>query len=163
MPSGDILLQTGRACAGAAAAELSEAAGRASECTRRCGNLGAAWKLLGDAHLALGRTGAADPIQTPSGAPSGPAAGAPKHAPKRRVAALIAGWHARIWSVQKAQRAYAVVLHLAPWEAGTWGDAAVAFGMEAQLRRAHANFMPQAATGLRSQAERLLRGRPTPL
>ena len=155
--------------AGLAAAELGEAAGRASECAKHCGNLGAAWKLLGDTHLAMAWTGA--PLHASMGvgarrADSGKeggesvwAADVPARSAKALVAALLAGWRARIGAVLRARRAYAAALHLAPGAAGAWGDLALAYFAEAQLRRAHRHFAPQQAHALRSEAERLLRGK----
>ncbi|KAK9840650.1 hypothetical protein WJX81_006942 [Elliptochloris bilobata] len=158
---------------GLAAAELAEAAGQASECAQRFGKLGAAWKLLGDTHLAMAWTGfplspGDASIEVSNGKPAAwhgqardeypsPAAGVSAPAPKQRAKALLAGWHARIRAVLEARHAYAVALHLAPEEAGAWGDLALAYFTEAQLKRAHADFMPHAAVALRSQAERLLR------
>jgi len=77
-----------------------------------------------------------------------------------RAAALVAGWAARIEDARAAQRAYAAALHLAPGEGGAWGDVGAALAAEAQLRRAHPRFRPQAAAELRARAERLLRGGP---
>ena len=154
--------------AGLAAAELGEAAGRASECAKRCGNLGAAWKLVGDTHLAMAWTGA--PLHAGMGggarrADRGKeggkavwAADASAPSAKPLVAALLAGWRARIGAVLRARRAYAAALHLAPGAAGAWGDLALAYFAEAQLRRAHRHFAPQQALALRLKAERLLRG-----
>jgi hypothetical protein len=156
-----------------AAVELVEAAGRAAECTARRGNLSAAWKLLGDAQLALGRTGRqAACCLTPAAPAPGPVLGAaagacsvlpagPIQPPvEQRAAALVAGWAARVEDARAAQRAYAAALHLAPGEGGAWGDVGAALAAEAQLRRAHARVRPQAAAELRARAERLLRGGP---
>ena len=147
-----------------AAVELAEAAGRAAECAARCGNLSAAWKLLGDARLALGQTGrqaACRPAPAAPGHAPGAAAGACSDLPaEQRAAALVAGWAARIEDARAAQRAYAAALHLAPGEGGAWGDVGAALAAEAQLRRAHPRFRPQAAAELRARAERLLRGGP---
>jgi len=154
-----------------AAVELAEAAGRAAECAARCGNLSAAWKLLGDARLALGRTGRqaacrpapAAPGPAPdaaAGACGGPPAGHAWPPAEQRAAALVAGWAARIEDARAAQRAYAAAQHLAPGEGGAWGDVGAALAAEAQLRRAHPRFRPQAAAELRARAERLLRGGP---
>lgn len=157
--------------AGLAAAELGGAAGRACECAKRCGNLGAAWKLVGDTQLAMAWTGAPSHASMGGGArraePSKEggesvwAADAPAPSAKPLVAALLAGWRARIGAVLRAQRAYAAALHLAPGAAGAWGDLALAYFAEAQLRRAHRHFAPQQALALRSKAERLLRGETT--
>ena len=154
--------------AGLAAAELGEAAGRASECAKRCGNLCAAWKLLGDTHLAMAWTGAPKhasmggsekrPDSGKEGGELCQAADDPMPLPKLLVAAMLAGWRARVAAVLKARRAYAVALHLAPGAAGAWGDLALAYFAEAQLRRAHAHFEPRQATALRSKAERHLQG-----
>lgn len=86
------------------------------------------------------------------------AADAPVPSPKLLVAALLAGWRARVDAVLKARRAYAVALHLAPGAAGAWGDLALAYFAEGQLRRAHGRFEAQQAPALRSKAERLLQG-----
>ena len=154
--------------AGLAAAELGEAAGRASECAKRCGNLGAAWKLVGDTHLAMAWTGAPSHASMGAGARRADtgkeggesvwAADAPAPSAKPLVAALLAGWRARIGAVLRARRAYAAALHLAPGAAGAWGDLALAYFAEAQLRRAHRHFAPHQALALRSTSERLLRG-----
>lgn len=123
---------------------------------------------MGDTHLAMAWTGA--PLHasmgggarkadtSKEGGESVWAADAPAPSAKPLVAALLAGWRVRIDAVLRARRAYAAALHLAPGDAGAWGDLASAYFAEAQLRRAHRHFAPQQALVLRSQAERLLRG-----
>ena len=67
-------------------------------------------------------------------------------------------WESRIKSVQQARRAYARALHLKPDRGSAWGDAASAYYIEAQLRRAHSRLHPEAAKVLYAAAEGCAKG-----
>ena len=76
------------------------------------------------------------------------------------MVSLYIRWEARVSEMRAARRAYAKALHLRPDQGSAWGDAAAAFYLESQLRRATAQSAVDAEhlRVLRSTAERLTRG-----
>ena len=67
-------------------------------------------------------------------------------------------WKGRIKSVRQARQAYAKAVHVKPDRAAAWGDAASAFYVEAQLRRAHASMRLEEGSALTQASERCIRG-----
>ena len=68
-------------------------------------------------------------------------------------------WKGRIKSVRQARQAYAKAMHVKPDRAAAWGDAASAFYVEAQLRRAHTSMRLEEGSTLTQASERCIRGR----
>ncbi len=140
---------------GMASADLRQAAGLASACAARHGNLLAAWKVLGDVQLQHAAvTPHAQLRELASAAPGAAAA-----------TAAVAAVGARAAAVRAARVAYCRAIHLEPSRGLVWGDAAAATLQEAALLAQAGIAQPEApassrpaAASLRSLAWRLAQG-----
>ena len=74
------------------------------------------------------------------------------------IVSWCCSWKGRINSVRQARQAYAKAVHVKPDRAAAWGDAASAFYVEAQLRRAHTSMQLEEGCALTQASERCIRG-----